>query len=109
MAHSIRLLWTVSAEELWSAVLRSLNKWMVMGRRGRGVLVWECLIPLTTTTYWSKVSVVGWLYIANLNAVETEGTQVEFNGGVLDGAGEMSAKVAKGEQVQNCLPDRCVW
>ena len=42
--------------------------------------------------------VCGGIAIAILNVVGTEGTQEEFDCRMLDGAGEMSVKVVKGER-----------
>ena len=62
---------------------------------------WSRGVGLGTLNSFNHIleqGVCGRIAIAILNVVETEGTQVEFDCRVLDGAGEVSAKVAEGER-----------
>ena len=66
---------------------------MVMGRRGRGC--WFAIV--NSFNHVLQQGVCGWVTVAMLNVVETEGTQVELYGGVLDRAGQVCTEVAKSE------------
>ena len=55
------------------------------------------LRSLNSLNHVLQQGVCGWVTLAMLNVVETEGTQVELYGGVLDRAGQVCTEVAKSE------------
>ena len=55
------------------------------------------LRSLNSLDHVFQQGVCGWIDAAMLNVVETEGTQVELDGGVLDRAGQVCTEVAKSE------------
>ena len=55
------------------------------------------LRSLNSLDHVLQQGVCGWVAVAMLNVVETEGTQVELDGGVLDRPGQVCTEVAKSE------------
>ena len=55
------------------------------------------LRSLNSLDHVLQQGVCGWVTVAMLNVVETEGTHVDFDDGVLDRAGQVCREVAKSE------------